>query len=147
MLDIWLSQIKNIDQLLSWIPAEIISRRAVECRSFSRALFHWEQYIRQKHTYLDEKKYHRLEPLYSRLQEIYTQIDEPDGMEGISSYLPALNIDQQILEHQKAGRWIATQNWFQSKLLKSPENGDLQESLLRCFKEAGQYGKLQDKSD
>lgn len=83
-----------------------------------------------------------LEPLYQRLQDIYSQIDEPDGIEGISSHLSALDIDQQVLEHRKAGRWTTAQSWYELQLEKEPDNIDAQWNLVTCLKESGQQGKI-----
>jgi serine/threonine-protein kinase ATR len=74
------------------------------------------------------------EQLYERLQDIYSQIDEPDGIEGISSHLSALSIDQQVLEHRKAGRWATAQSWYELELEKEPENIDAQWNLVTCLK-------------
>lgn len=137
-----LVQIQKIERILNMIPAEVISRRAVECKSFARALFHWEQYIRQqKHKNPNSEQEQDLEPLYEKLQDIYTQIDEPDGIEGISAHLQVLNIDQQILEHRKAGRWTAAQSWYELLLTEEPNNLDVQSNLLTSLKESGQHGK------
>lgn len=138
-----LEQISRVDRLISSIPAEVISRRAVECKSFARALFHWEQYIRQEKNRPELLGQNgKLETLYERLQDIYTQIDEPDGIEGISSHLHVLNIDQQILEHRKAGRWTAAQSWYEILLNEKPDDVDVQVNLLNCLKESGQHGKV-----
>ncbi len=135
-------QISSVDAVLSIIPADVISRRAVECKSFSRALFHWEQFIRQQRDHHQAtSRIFDLEPLYERLQEIYTQIDEPDGIEGISSHLQVLNIDQQILEHRKAGRWTAAQSWYELQLTERPTDLDVQYNLLTSLKESGQHGR------
>ncbi|KAI9721086.1 MAG: hypothetical protein M1812_002567 [Candelaria pacifica] len=138
-----ITQIGSVEQVLSTIPAEVISQRAMECNSFARALFHWEQYIRQqkskRSTYEEPRS---LEPLFEHLQDIYTKIDEPDGIEGISAHIHILNIDQQILEHRKAGRWTAAQSWYEILLAKEPENTDIQVSLLTCLKESGQHEVL-----
>lgn len=142
MLDISSSQIKSVEQILSSIPPEVISKRAVECKSFSRALFHWEQYIRQRSSYSEKSDDTNLEPLYQRLQEIYTQIDEPDGIEGISTYLHVLNVDQQVVEHRKTGRWAAAQSWYELQLDEDPNNSEAQLNLLTCLKESGQQGKF-----
>ena len=134
--------IQRVSTVLSTIPAEVISRRAVECKSFARALFHWEQFIRQqKMKYHASKPIKDLEPLYERLQDIYTQIDEPDGIEGISSFLHVLNIDQQVLEHRKAGRWTAAQSWYELLLTKRPNDLDVQFNLLTCLNESAQHGE------
>ena len=135
-------QVCNLEEVLNSIPANVIARRAVECKSFSRALFHWEQYIRQQRKHgIDAKKSQDLEPLYERLQDIYTQIDEPDGIEGISAHLQVLNIDQQILEHRKAGRWTAVQSWYELLLTERPDDTEVQLNLLTSLKESGQYGQ------
>lgn len=134
------AQIKAVEYLLSSIPAEVISKRAVECKSFSRALFHWEQYIRQCKNEKRKQEGANLEPLYQRLQEIYSQIDEPDGIEGISSHLPVLSIEQQVLEHRKAGRWATAQSWYELQLEKDPDDSDALCNLLTCLKESGQQG-------
>ncbi|KAI9731830.1 MAG: serine/threonine-protein kinase M1 [Claussenomyces sp. TS43310] len=132
--------IQRVNELLSSIPAEIISRRAVECKSYARALFHWEQYIRQvRESTLSSAE---TTPLLERLQEIYTQIDEPDGIEGISAHLHVLDIDQQILGHRKAGRWTAAQSWYEIKLAEQPHDVDVQVNLLNCLKESGQHDVL-----
>ena len=137
-----LAQVQSVSDVLSIIPAEITSRRAVECKSFARALYHWEQYIRQQRSEDDSTATSdRLELLYERLQDIYTQIDEPDGIEGISAHLHVLNVDQQVLEHRKAGRWTAAQSWYELLLSERPDDVEVQLNLLTCLKESGQYGK------
>jgi serine/threonine-protein kinase ATR len=130
------AQMRSVEAVLEQIPPDLISSRAIECRSYSRALFHWEQYIRQMNEHQGDR-----DDLLARLQEIYTQIDEPDGIEGISAQMHTLNIDQQILEHQKAGNWTAAQNWYEIQLQEKPDDGTVQVSLLTCLKETGQTGK------
>ncbi|TQB68311.1 serine/threonine-protein kinase M1 [Monascus purpureus] len=142
LIETYGSQIKSVEALLSSIPPEVISRRAVECKSFSRALFHWEQYIRLFKNGPGEKDSTKLESLYRRLQDIYSQIDEPDGIEGISTHLQVLNIDQQVLEHRRAGRWATAQSWYELQLEKEPSNTDAQWNLLTCLKESGQQDAI-----
>lgn len=113
--------------------------RSFECQSYARALFYWEQHIRQKRDAASEDE---MTPLYERLQHIYTQIDEPDGIEGISTKLPVLNHDQQILEHRKAGRWTAAQSWYELLLCEKPDDLEIQTNLLTCLKESGQHGRF-----
>lgn len=134
------SQIKSVESLLASIPPEKISKRAVECKSFSRALFHWEQYIRKCKSHVELNEQPNPESLYQRLQDIYSQIDEPDGIEGISSHLSALDIDQQVLEHRKAGRWATAQSWYELQLEKDSKNVEAQWNLVTCLKESGQQG-------
>jgi serine/threonine-protein kinase ATR len=132
--------IEKVNKVIEMIPPEVISRRAVECKSYSRALFYWEQHIR--HVREKDKKPATNTALLQRLQDIYTQIDEPDGIEGISAHLHVLDIGQQILAHRKAGRWTAAQSWYEIKLAENPDNVDVQLNLLTCLKESGQHGEL-----
>lgn len=142
LLEKYTTQVRSVEAVLASIPPEVISKRAVECKSYSRALFHWEQYIRKCKSQPDMQERSSTEPLYQRLQDIYSQIDEPDGIEGISSHLSALNIDQQVLEHRKAGRWATAQSWYELQLEKEPDNIDAQWNLVTCLKESGQQGNV-----
>ncbi|KAF7183700.1 hypothetical protein CNMCM7691_004050 [Aspergillus felis] len=136
------SQVKAVETFLTSIPPEVISKRAVECKSFSRALFHWEQYIRRFKSQSDKNDHTSAELLYQHLQVIYSQIDEPDGIEGISTHLHMLNIDQQVLEHRKAGRWVTAQSWYELQVEKEPDNVDAQWNLLTCLRESGQQDAI-----
>ncbi|KAG9243553.1 protein kinase-like protein rad3 [Calycina marina] len=134
------TEIVFVDNVLDMLPAEVIARRAVECKSYSRALFYWEQHIRQLRVTKNDNN--TTNTLLERLQDIYTQIDEPDGIEGISAHLHVLDIDQQILGHRKAGRWAAAQSWYEIQLAEDPDNTDVQVNLLTCLKESGQHDVL-----
>jgi serine/threonine-protein kinase ATR len=130
------SQMRSIEAVVQAIPPDLISARAIECRSYSRALFHWEQYIRKM-----TEKGEDSDELLARLQEIYVQIDEPDGIEGISAQMHTLNIDQQVLEHQKAGNWASALDWYEIRLQEMPASGVVQRNLLVCLKETGKDGQ------
>ncbi|KAH8711053.1 Protein kinase rad3 [Beauveria bassiana] len=133
-------QVANIQAILDNISAELISQRATDCNEYARALFHLEQHVQKM-------EQHKREPgdrdrMLQRLQDIYANIDEPDGLEGISAHLHALDINQQILGHKKAGRWTAAQTWYEIQLAEKPDNVDVQIELLSCLKQAGQYDVL-----
>ncbi|KAF2086780.1 putative phosphatidylinositol 3 and 4-kinase [Saccharata proteae CBS 121410] len=138
------AQISAIERILHSIPAEVISRRAVECGSYARALFHWEQYMRQLkggRAAMDIDDPDR-EIHYQHLQHIYAQIDEPDSIDGISAHLQILDPNQQVLEHRKAGRWTAAQSWYEMLLAEKPCDVDYQYELVNCLRESGQYDSL-----
>ncbi|ORX98750.1 hypothetical protein BCR34DRAFT_142938 [Clohesyomyces aquaticus] len=135
-----MAQISCVERVLQNIPAEVISRRAVECGSYARALVHWEQYYRQEQSKAEAKdEPFEQDELLQHLQFIYAQIDEPDSIEGISAHLQFLNPDQQIMEHRKAGRWTAAQSWYELSLAEKPNDTETQINLLTCLKESGQY--------
>ncbi|KAK5028779.1 serine/threonine-protein kinase M1 [Exophiala sideris] len=128
-------QIRSIERVLERIPPDILARRALECKSYARALFHWEQHIRKVKADDNQAQ-------LQRLQDIYAQIDEPDGIEGISSRMHVLDIEQQVLEHKKAGRWAAAQSWYEMQLVAKPDDHDVQKNLMDCLTESGQYDVL-----
>ena len=136
-----IGQISSVDLVLSAIPPDILAQRAMDCRSFPRALFHWEQYLREEQDKgrMAEGSSEQEEVLH-HLQEIYAQIDEPDGIEGISAHLHVLDPEQQILDHKKNGRWTAAQSWYELELLDDPTDSSAQLNLLTCLRESGQSG-------
>lgn len=135
-------QLSLLEDSLSQIPAEVLSTRAVECRSFSRALFHWEKHIRKRREPHPDQHTPDLVPLFTRLQEIYAHIDEPDGAEGITADPHIFKIDQQVVEGRKGTRWLAAQNWFGMQIAQDPEDFKAQEGLLNCLKDRGQHVAL-----
>ena len=142
-----IKQISRVEGIIQLIPAEIISRRAVECGSYARALFHWEQYYRQQQQLRTEtNQLFEKDDLLQHLQSIYAQIDEPDSIEGITAHLKVLNPEQQIIEDRKAGRWTAAQSWYEIALAERPDDVDTQVNLLTCLKESGQYGMCRSKA-
>ncbi|KAF8469032.1 hypothetical protein BDZ91DRAFT_776018 [Kalaharituber pfeilii] len=136
--------VSRVEKLLAAIPPDIMGIRSFECKSYPRALFYWEQHIRQARQKFDDEQ---MRPLYERLQHIYAQIDEPDGIEGISAQLKIYTIDQQIIEHRNAGRWTAAQSWYEMQLATRPNDVELQANLLSCLKESGQYDNLLHQAD
>ncbi|KAG9191621.1 serine/threonine-protein kinase ATR [Alternaria panax] len=139
-----IKQVSRVEGILQLIPAEIISRRAVECGSYARALFHWEQYFRQQRDKKAASKqpFPEKDDLLQHLQMIYAHIDEPDSIEGISAHLKVLNPEQQIIEDRKAGRWTAAQSWYEIALSEKPNDVETQINLLTCLKESGQYDSI-----
>ncbi|KAI7639478.1 hypothetical protein KC322_g20907, partial [Hortaea werneckii] len=83
-----MGQIEELERFLSKMPAEALATRAMECGAHARALFNWEQHIRQKRRIIPSPLMSkRDESLYEKLQDIYASIDEPDGLEGIGAHL------------------------------------------------------------
>ncbi|CAH0039431.1 unnamed protein product [Clonostachys solani] len=130
----------RVQRALDLIPAQLIAQRAIQCNEYARALFHLEQHAQN----VEQKKSEPGERvrLLEQLQDIYANIDEPDGLDGISAHLPALDLNQQILGHKKAGRWGAAQTWYEMQLVEEPDNSDVQLELLNCLKQAGQHDNL-----
>jgi len=125
-------QISKVEDFLLNLPAEMIAARAVTCGSYARAIFHWEQ--RMKQTGDDSH--------LSDMQTVYEKIDEPDGIEGISSLIDYVDINQQIFEYKRNGRWEVALSFYETSVKTSPTETASQLGLLSSLKASGQYSKL-----
>lgn len=132
-----LGQIESVENLTSSIPANIIAQRAIECGSYTRALFHWENFIREQKEQRNLDASDR-DAMYTRLQTIYSEIDEPDGLDGIASQMNILTPEQQAWQHLHAGRWTAAQSWYEIELMNKPQDRSVQDGLLTCLQQSGQ---------
>ena len=78
---------------------------------------------------------------YERLHEIYSYLDEPDGMEGVSTLILSPSLEHQIRQHESTGRWTSAQSCWEVRLQQSPDNLDFHLGLLRCLRNLGHYGQ------
>ncbi|KAL1871978.1 hypothetical protein VTK73DRAFT_1808 [Phialemonium thermophilum] len=134
-------RVSRLQRVLDAIDPELICKRAIDCKQYARALFHLEPFIWRK-LQSDKKESPDSRRLMKSLQDIYVEIDDPDGLEGILAHQPIVSLDEQILSHRKAGRWTATQSWYEIRLAECPDNVDVQLDLLTCLKESGQHDIL-----
>ncbi|KAG7291844.1 hypothetical protein NEMBOFW57_001865 [Staphylotrichum longicolle] len=132
----WLKWVQGV---IDSLDPELISQRAIDCNEYARALFFLEPHIENREKRAGKEETDRI---LQSLQKIYTQIDDPDGLEGVSAHLQQITLDQQALNHRKAGRWTAAQTWYEIRLAESPEDADIQLDLLTCLKESGQHDVL-----
>lgn len=128
----------KVNDFLKAIPPDLMALRSMEVHSYPRALQYWEQHMRQSKPMTPEES----EPLYKQLQKMYVNIDEPDGMEGTSAKITNLNMDMQVLEHRKAGRWTEALTWYEQLVEQSPDEVQVQGDLVTCLRESGQYDNL-----
>ncbi|KAK4219053.1 hypothetical protein QBC37DRAFT_469608 [Rhypophila decipiens] len=126
-------ELKWAQEVLDSLDTELISRRAFDCKEYARALFFLEPHI---------KGSEESDGMLQALQDIYTEIDDPDGLEGISAHLKQVDLNQQALNHRKAGRWTAAQTWYEIRHSEAPDDADIQIDLLTCLKESGQHDVL-----
>ncbi|KAL1916083.1 uncharacterized protein VTP21DRAFT_6087 [Calcarisporiella thermophila] len=127
--------LKHVENLLSRIPQDIMAESSYHCKAYARALMHFEQHIRnQRNTSKSEQE---MQPLYKQLQRIYAHIDEPDGMDGIATMFLDMALEQQILEHESAGRWTAAQTCYELSLQQNPDNLEHHLGLMNCLKNLG----------
>jgi serine/threonine-protein kinase ATR len=81
-------------------------------------------------------------PYYEHLHEIYAQLDQPDGMEGISTLILSPSLEHQICQHDSTGCWTAAQSCWEVRLQQQPDKLDFHLGLLQCLRNLGHYGTV-----
>jgi serine/threonine-protein kinase ATR len=109
--------INQIERLLAAIPRDLLAEAAFNCKAYARAFLHYEHYVREQRNRLNEEK---MRSLYHRLQHMYTFADEPDIVDGISTMFTQKSVEQQIFEHETAGRWTAAQTCYELVIEQKP---------------------------
>ena len=132
-------QLVRVDSMVSSIDQNLMARAALRCNAYARALMSFEQQIVMLR---ETKKTNALSDHYERLHEIYAQLDEPDGMEGVSSCVMIPSLEHHIRQHELMGRWTSAQSCWEIRLQQSPDNLDYHIGLLRCLRNLGHYGSL-----
>lgn len=131
-------QLIRVDSILSSINENLMAKAALKCKAYARSLMNFERQIvtlRQQSPYSND-----LPAYYERLHEIYSHIDQPDGMEGVSTLILSPSLEHQIRQHESTGRWTSAQSCWEVRLQQSPDNLDFHLGLLRCLRNLGHYG-------
>ncbi|OCH94317.1 hypothetical protein OBBRIDRAFT_823598 [Obba rivulosa] len=133
-------QLLRVDSVLSSIDQGLMAQAALQCKAYARSLMNFEQQV----VMLRENNIgsNQLQGHYERLHEIYAHLDEPDGMEGISTLILSPSLEHQIREHESTGRWTSAQSCWEVRLQQSPDNLDFHLGLLRCLRNLGHYDTL-----
>jgi serine/threonine-protein kinase ATR len=132
-------QLTRIDSVLSSIDQDLMAKAAFQCKAYARSLMSFERHLAS----LQERNANDVEiqSCYERLHEIYCHLDEPDGMEGISTLILSPTLEHQIRQHESTGRWTSAQSCWELRLQQSPDNLDYHIGLLRCLRNLGHYGQ------
>lgn len=135
-------QLVRVDSLLSSINHDLMAKAALQCKAYARSLMNFEKQIITLQERDRPASQRDLTPFYERLHEIYAYLDEPDGMEGISTLILSPSLEHQIRQHESTGRWTAAQSCWEVRLQQSPDNLDFHLGLLRCLRNLGHYDTL-----
>lgn len=133
-------QLSRIDSVLSSVDQDLMAKAAFQCKAYARSLMSFERHIvslRQRNADSAE-----IQSCYERLHEIYCNLDEPDGMEGISTLILSPTLEHQIRQHESTGRWTSAQSCWELRLQQSPDNLEYHIGLLRCLRNLGHYDTL-----
>ncbi|KAI6100243.1 hypothetical protein F5141DRAFT_1009738 [Pisolithus sp. B1] len=135
-------QLVRVDSLLSSINHDLMAKAALQCKAYARSLMNFERQIVNLQEQGRPTSQRDLTPYYERLHEIYSYLDEPDGMEGISTLILSPSLEHQIRQHESTGRWTAAQSCWEVRLQQSPDNLDFHIGLLHCLRNLGHYDTL-----
>lgn len=135
------SYVRPVEKLLAGIDTELAANAALKSRAYARSLRNFEERIMHLRNH-NKQSDADLQPYFESLHEIYAELDEPDGMEGVSTAVVSPTLELQIREHESTGRWTSAQSCWEVRLQQSPADLNLHVGLLRCLKNLGHYGKL-----
>ncbi|KAI8457555.1 hypothetical protein BY996DRAFT_6900089 [Phakopsora pachyrhizi] len=137
------------------ISQELIASAALYCKDHARALLNVEQQVLKLEeskssaglTVINDQAHlpsadEQLQKYYEKAHEIYAAIDDPDGMEGISTKIVEPSILHQIREHESTGRWTSAQSCWEVELQRQPDELQSHMGLLRCLRNLGHYDSL-----
>ncbi|KAL0950115.1 hypothetical protein HGRIS_010112 [Hohenbuehelia grisea] len=133
-------QLLKIDSVLSSIDESLMAKAALRCKSYARALMNFERQVmtlRERNARSPDLPMH-----YEKLHEIYAHLDQPDGMEGVSTLILSPSLEHQIRQHESMGQWTSAQSGWEVRLQKEPDNLDFHLGLLRCLRNLGHYDTL-----
>lgn len=133
-------QLSRVDSILASIDQNLMARAALQCKAYARSLMNFEQQISTLLTRTPNSP--ELSAYYERLHEIYAHLDEPDGMEGVSTLILSPSLEHQIRQHESTGKWTSAQSCWEVRLQQSPDNVEFHLGLLRCLRNLGHYGEL-----
>lgn len=135
-------QLMRVDSILSSIDRDLLANAALRCRAFALSLMNFEQQILVIKNAAPSPSFvnNQLQEYYERLHEIYANLDEPDGMEGITTMMRTASLEHQIRQHESTGRWTSAQSCWEVRLQQSPDNLEHHLGLIRCLRNLGHYG-------
>lgn len=127
----------RIDSILTSIDQGLMAKAALQCKAYARSLMNFEQQVIALGIDRKDSKCHEY---FERMHEIYAYLDEPDGMEGVSTLIISPSLEHQIRQHESTGHWTSAQSCWEVRLQQFPDNLESHLGLLRCLRNLGHYG-------
>lgn len=134
------STLDDVQGALDTISSELLAQASLRCHAYARSLLNFEYRIRELRAARAPE--HHLQPYYETLHEVYASLDDPDGMEGISTCVLAPSLEHQIREHESTGRWTSAQSCWEVELQQRPDEPHLHLGLIHCLRNLGHYDTL-----
>ncbi|KAI0353102.1 hypothetical protein OH77DRAFT_1497585 [Trametes cingulata] len=151
-------QLLRIDSVLENIDQSLMANAAFQCKAYARSLMNLEQQLmacrqrdakakREAEQRRDAEAVRAIDSVsyqdqYERLHELYAYLDDPDGMEGVSTMILSPSLEHQIRQHESTGTWTSAQSCWEVRLQYEPDNLEYHLGLLRCLRNLGHYDTL-----
>lgn len=129
----------DVQATMDELSPDLLAQASLQCHAYARALLHFESRVRATRTGPDAAA---LQSYYETMHEIYASLDDPDGMEGISTKVLSPSLEHQIREHESTGRWTDAQSCWEVELQQRPDDLRLHLGLLRCLRNLGHYDTM-----
>ena len=136
----WEQGLHEVEGLLQDIPHILVGQAALTCKAYARSLLNYESHIVGQQ--LQSKDESVMQTYYENLHECYANLDEPDGMEGISTKIVSPSVLHQIREHESTGRWTSAQSCWEVLLQQAPDEAQNHIGLLTCLRHLGHYDSM-----
>ncbi|WVQ82128.1 hypothetical protein IAT38_004256 [Cryptococcus sp. DSM 104549] len=131
---------KTVEKVLSGIDTHIMAQAALKSKAYARSLRSYEELIIQLRN--QEDKNTMIQTCFENLHHIYAELEEPDGMEGVSTYVISPSMEHQIREHESTGRWTSAQSCWEVQLQRFADDVKPHVGLLKCLRNLGHYDTL-----
>lgn len=134
------ARLERVQRIFSEIDSGLVAQAALQCKAYPRSLLNFEQRILALQSAKSDHS-QELDQQFEELHRIYARLDEPDGMEGVSTRILTPSLEHQISEHESTGRWTSAQSCWEVLIREKPNDLDRHMGLLRCLRNLGHYGK------
>lgn len=132
-----------VQEVLKSISLESLTKAAIACNSYTRALNYYEQHVRQMH--FEPKSYLPIQAKIDKLncenirvlQELYRDIEDSDSLLGISAIRKTATLDEIVIDYEAAGNWTEALNCYESKLQDNPKDAASHINALLCNRHLG----------
>ncbi|XP_048255679.1 serine/threonine-protein kinase ATR-like isoform X1 [Haliotis rufescens] len=123
-----------VNDFLERVPKDSLAEASVNCKAYTRALMHFEQFVSHKDSNLQKH--------LDFVQRLYVAMDEPDGVLGVAAIRQTPStLMQQILTHESLGQQQDAQACYEQAIQKEPDEVSHHQGLLASLMELGQLNK------
>lgn len=124
---------KAIESFRRVIAQDLLADACYNCKAYSRALMHFEQFLSSKGQNIQEH--------LNFMQKLYVALDEPDGVLGVAAIRRAPTLTEQILIHESQGQHQCAQACYEKAIQSEADNVVHHQGLLRNLIELGEHSK------